>query len=156
MQFKTRNVFKWVGLTFGGILLAALFLFVLVFADVLGFFRRPPLRLEQSGSSVIAHVETLGEYPTTVGRVRITEAASGKVVFEVAASKEFAGKMAMQIHNFRLTAGENSTRAVEPEINPYTVVVPNGKNTFTLQPGVKYRLTLWGDSWTFSEASFKF
>jgi hypothetical protein len=156
MQFKARKVFKWVGLTFGGILLAALLLFSLAFADALGFFRRPPLRLEQSGSFIIVHVETLGEYPTTVGHVQITEAALGNVVFEVVARKEFAGKMETQIHNFRLTAGENSTRAVEPEINPYTVVVPSGKNTFTLQPGVKYRLTLWGDSWTFSEASFKF
>ncbi len=156
MRLKTRRIFKWIGLTFGGILLATLFVFVLAFVDTLGYFHEPPLRLVQSGKVVTVHVETLGEYPSTVGHVRIAEDASGKVVFEMRAKKEFIGKMAAQLHYFQLAVGENSAKAIDPEGSIYNLVEPRGMDTFTLRPGIKYRLRIWGDSWTYSEKSFKF
>jgi len=129
-------------------LLAGL-LFVLALADVLGFFHDPPLRVEQSGSTLTAHVETLGEYQTTVGRVRIQESQSGKIVYE-----SVAAQRAPQIFNFKLVGGENSTLLLGDDSDSYRVIEPHAGRTFTLQRGIRYRLTVWGDTWTFSRASF--
>jgi len=123
----------------------------LVLSAAVGCFKRPPVKLENSGSSVIVHVETLGEYPTTVRRVQISNATSGKVILELQAENGTP-----QIYNFRLSAGENSTRIADPEHGSYRVVEPSGKKTFTLEAGVRYRLSIWGNGWPSSEAEVKF
>ena len=123
---------------------------LLMLAALVGCFKRPAVKLEHSGLSVIVHVETLGEYPTTVRRIQIADAASGKVIFELQTENGTP-----QIYNFRLSAGENSTHTADPEHGSYRVVEPNGKNTFTLQPGVHYRLSIWGSGWQSSETDLK-
>jgi hypothetical protein len=115
-----------------------------------GCFKRPTLRLENSGSSVIVHFETLGEYPTTVRRIRLRDASSGKVIFELLTESGTP-----QIYSFRLSVGENSTHVADPEHGSYRVAEPRGKNTFSLQPGVHYRLTIWGNGWPSSETDLK-
>jgi hypothetical protein len=115
------------------------------------FFKRPPLRLERSASSVIVHVETLGEYPTTVRHVQLRDDRSGKVIFELLTESGTP-----QIHNFRLSIGENSARVAEPENGSYRVVEPSGKNTFSLQRGVHYRLRIWGNGSASSDTDLKF
>jgi hypothetical protein len=137
-------------------LLLALSMIVPAIAGLLGFFHEPPLKIDQSGNFAIVNVETLGEYPTTIGRVRITDDASGRVVLEDAAKRELLDKAGAQIYNFRLAVGENSTNVVEPESGTYEVIEPCGRNSFILQQGVKYRLRIWGDSWTYRETSFRF
>ena len=151
MQFKARRIVKWVGLTFSGILLAALLLLVLAIVDTVGCFHEPPFWLETSGTSVIIHVESLGDYVSAVGHIRIQEASSGKVIFEAASEDRVPVFL-----NFHFSVGENPTHLVDSEGNTYHVVEPQGKNTFTLQSGVKYMVRVWGDSWTYREASFKF
>jgi hypothetical protein len=112
----------------------------------------PAITLEHSGpSAVIVHVETLGEYPTTVRHIRIEDASSRKVVLEL-----LTASGTPQIYSFRLSAGENSTNLADPSSGTYRVTVPVGKDTFTLQPGVRYRVTLWGDGWFASGANVKF
>lgn len=156
MQLTKRRILKWTCLTLGGMLLLALSIIVLAVADTVGFFHEPPIRLEQSGNLLVVDVETLGEYQTTVGRVRITDDASGRVVLEESAKRGLLDKAAAQIHNFRLTLGENPTNVIEPESGSYEVIEPRGRNSFILQPGVKYRLRIWGDSWTYRSISFEF
>jgi len=129
-------------------LLAGL-LFLLAFADALGFFHEPPLRLEQSGSTLTAHVERLGEYYSPVGRIRIQESDSGQVVYEAVAAK-----WPPEVFNFRLAAGANPTRLMGDDSDSYNVIEPRRVSTFLLKSGVRYRLTVWGDSWTFSRANF--
>ncbi|HEV7218682.1 MAG: hypothetical protein ACHP8A_15260 [Terriglobales bacterium] len=129
---------------------------ILVYALVallaaVGCFKRPTLRLENTGSFVIVHVETLGEYPTTVRRIRVKDSSSGKVIFELLAESGTP-----QIYNFRLSAGENSIHVANPEHGFYRVVEPSGKNTFSLQSGVRYRLMIWGNEWSASETDLKF
>jgi hypothetical protein len=153
MQFKTRNVFKWVGLSFGGILLAALLLFILAFADVLGCFHEPPFWLETRGTSVIVHVDRFGDYVSSISHIRISDASSGRVIYEAVAKDRDRVPCFL---NFRFSVGENPTQMVDWEGDTYRVVEPQGKNTFTLQTGIKYRLRVWGDSWTYREDSFKF
>jgi hypothetical protein len=144
-----RRILRWILLSTVGAVLSAGLLFMLAFADALGFFHDPPLRLEQNKSTLTAHVERLGEYYCPVGRIRIQESDSGTVVYEA------IGKHgAPEVFNFRLDAGANATRLMGDESDSYFVVTPSGEGTFTLKPGVRYRLTVWGDSWTFRKAIF--
>jgi len=129
--------------------MAAGLLFILAFADALGFFYDPPLRLEQNGATITAHVERLGEYFCAVGRIRIQESGSGKTVYE-----SIAMQRAQQIFNFKLVDGENPTRLFGEDSDSYKVVEPRIGSNFTLRRGVRYRLTAWGDSWTFRRATF--
>jgi hypothetical protein len=144
-----RRILRRILWAVGGAALLTGLLFALAFADALGFFHDPPLRLERSGSTLTAHVETLGEYETTVGRIRIQESDSDKVVFEAVAARR-----APQIFNFVLAAGANRTNLMGDEGSAYSVVEPSKETTFMLHPGVRYRITVWGDSWTFRRADF--
>jgi hypothetical protein len=119
-------------------------------AVLAGCFKRPALRLESSASSVIVHVETLGEYPTTVRHIQLREDPSGKVIFELLTESGTP-----QIYSFRLSVGENSIRVVDPEHGSYRVVEPNGKNTFSLRTGVHYRLRIWGNGSASIETGLK-
>jgi hypothetical protein len=144
-----RRILKWILWSIGGAVILGGLLFVFAVADTLGFFHEPPLRLERTGSGLTAHVEVLGEYYCPVGRIRIQESESGTVVYEA------VGKQgAPEIFNFKLAAGTNTTRLVGEDSDSYNVVMPKRQNTFTLTPGNHYRLTVWGDSWTFRRASF--
>jgi len=132
-----------------GAILSIGLVFVLAFAEQLGFFHDPPLWLEQNKSTLTAHVERLGEYYCPVGRIRIQESESGRIVYEA------IGKQgASLLFNFQLTSGSNSIRLMGEESDSYRVVTPGGQSTFTLKPGNRYRLTVWGDSWTFRRATF--
>jgi len=125
---------------------------LVAFVAVVGCFKRPAVKLENSGSSVIVHVETLGEYPTTVRHIRLKEASSGKVIFELLTESGTP-----QIYSFRLSVGDNPTiHVADPEHGFYRVAEPSGKNTFALQTGVRYRLTVWGNGWPPSETNPKF
>ena len=138
-------------MVFTGIVLALMVLVIVVFADKVGWFREPPLNVEVRGSSAIVHLESPDENETPVSRVRLKDASNGEVIYEVAAD----GK-APKVFNFELLIGENSTQAVDPSKTDYRVIAPEGRRAFSLQRGVKYRLTVWGDSWTSSTKSFEF
>jgi hypothetical protein len=147
----TRKTSQWNGLILTGIVLAVLLAVILVFADKVGWFREPPLKLEVKGESAIVHLETPDENQSPVSHIRLKDASTGDVIYEAVAD----GK-APPLFNFELTLGTNSTQVVDPGKTIYRVIVPQGKRTFSLQRGVKYRLTVWGDSWTSSSASFEF
>ena len=151
MPTSRREILNCILWSLGGAVLLVGLLLILAVADALGFFHDPPLRLEQTGSTVTAHVETLGDYQTTVGRKRIQESQSGKIVYE-----SVVAQRAPQIFNFKLVDGENPTRLVGDDSDSYRVIEPRSGRTFTLQRGTRYRLTVWGDAWTFSRASFAF
>jgi len=123
---------------------------VMLFA-IVGCFKRPAVKVESSGSSVIIHVETLGEYPTTIRHIRIKDTSSEKVVFELLTESGTP-----QIYSFRLSPGGNSTHVIDPEHGSYRVAEPSGKDTFVLQRGVPYRLTIWGDGSRSSEVDVRF
>jgi hypothetical protein len=151
LQPTKRKILKRIALAFGATALAVVLLIVLAVADVLGAFHEPPLWIEQNPSAVIVHVENLGEYCSFVGRIRIQEASSGQVVYEAEAENK---KPKPAIFNFKLVAGANSTRLFGDENDSYRILEPRVGNTFSLQRGIKYRITVWGDSWTFRRSSF--
>jgi hypothetical protein len=47
----------------------------------------PPLRLVRSGSAIVVDVQILGEYPTTVNRIRLSDLSQSAVVWEVATDR---------------------------------------------------------------------
>jgi hypothetical protein len=144
-----RKNLKRICYSAAGALLFGTLLIVVAFADALGVFHEPPLRLEQSSSTVVVHVERLGEYFCPVGRIRIQESDSGKTVFE-----SVAKGTAPAIFNFKLIAGSNPTQINSWFSDSYSVLRPGSDASFWLQRGVRYRITVWGDSWTFRRASF--
>jgi hypothetical protein len=147
----TRKSSQWSGLITTGIVLAVLASVVFVFADKVGWFREPPLKLEMKGNSATVHLETPDENQTPVSHVRIKDDSTGDVIYEVVAD----GQTPL-VFNFELSVGQNTTQVVSFKRNAYRVVAPQGIRTFTLQRGVKYRLTVWGDSWTSTSKSFEF
>jgi hypothetical protein len=56
--------------------------------------------------------------------------------------------------NFKLAAGANPTRIDSDWSDLYNVLQPRSNASFWLQRGVRYRITVWGDSWAFRRASF--
>src|SRR5688572_754119 len=67
----------------------------------------PPLRVEATARGIRLDFETLGEYPTTVQSIRLTEVVTGTIVWAV------QGKGEMQLHGVDLQEGPNP---VSPDI----------------------------------------
>jgi len=97
----------------------------------------PPLRIVGSGARLTADVSTLGEYPTTVTRIRLSDARSHGVVWEVSADG------IAQLHGFTLVAGQNAAR-VSPDYGSYRVITPSSADSFLLREGTEYTIELWG------------
>lgn len=101
---------------------------------------KPPLKLVMSEGSVVVDVQTLGEYPTTVNRVRLTE-VNGPTVWEIRAEQGTP-----QIHKLTFVTGMNSATLAHPDSGQYEVVVPKGASSFILDPNKTYTVELWGAS----------
>jgi hypothetical protein len=71
--------------------------------------RRSPLRLVISGNEIVVDVQMLGEYPTTVSRIRFSDLSQSKIVWEVKAERGIP-----QVHEFSLRP-DDSSPALEPQ-----------------------------------------
>jgi hypothetical protein len=109
----------------------------------------PPLRLVRAANEVTVDVQTLGEYPTTINRIRLLD-ANRSVVWEVVAQNRDA-----QLRMLVLKSGKNPS-LVEADHGAYRVVAPTGGDSFVLSHGTKYKLELWGGSGVFSRSSATF
>ena len=98
----------------------------------------PPLRMTLRNNEVAIDVQALGEYQTTINRIRVTDITSGNVMWEVAAQNGEA-----QIHGFSLRGGANPA-GVQADFGEYHVVGPVDGRQFQLQTGRAYRLDVWG------------
>lgn len=128
-------------------------LVTVVFACILVFFYwsslGPPLRVVSEGQRLVVDVQTLGEYPTVLTRVRITDLKRNAVVWEVSALNQ-----PIDVHKFELFPGENSAklagRGEEPD-----VLTPSGA-VFVLERDRPYRLEVWGASGKRTMTRFSF
>lgn len=112
---------------------------------------RPPLRVTARENKVVIDLQTLGEYPSNVARLRLTDVATQKVVWELVGIGE------PQIGRLELIVGENAAAASDVRHGRYDVVAPKGQTTFNLQPRRKYLIEAWGrdaTAHTRSEAHF--
>jgi hypothetical protein len=98
---------------------------------------RPPLRVTQQQRAVIIDMQSLGEYPSDVARLRVIDAARDEVVWEV------KGRDEPQLGRVQLIVGENPAQITDVRHGKYEVVTPAGKSTFTLAPGVRYVVEAW-------------
>jgi len=117
---------------------------------------KPPLEVQRAGDLFIVDVQTLGEYKTSVARVRLR--AGDEVVWEIRATGR-----APQIWAFGLRVGEN--RGVPacgggprascdgPELlDGYQQMGPSTA-LFVLERGRRYLLEVWGNESGWSRAS---
>ena len=110
----------------------------------------PPLKIIRNGPKVTVNVSTLGEYPTTITRIRLSDVRTKAVLWEISADNGEA-----QIRGFTLIAGENTVH-VDADYGSYRVVEPSQSGLFTLNQGIEYRLQLWGAKGVLTERSAVF
>jgi len=110
----------------------------------------PPISIVHDGSKLVVDVSFLGEYPTTVKRIRLSDLKNRAVVWELRTANGIP-----QIHGLTLNEGENAAQ-IDAAAGSYRTVVPSGYDTFELRRGVEYRLELWGGSTILSKSSSSF
>jgi hypothetical protein len=101
-------------------------------------YYKPPLRIGPASGGVRIDVQTLGEYPTDVERVRLRDAATGRLLWDLRARAKGA-----QLSTFELHAGSNPA-ALPARWGGFDVVVPQGDATVRLESGRPYALEVWG------------
>ena len=142
MVVKFFKVLKIFGVTVCGIALL-LVLFVAM------RWNAPPLKTISDGSKLSVDVRTLGEYQTTVARIRLSDLSKRAVVWELRSNDT------AQIRGFLLTPGENAAQ-IHADHGSYRIIVPSSSSTFLLRKGTRYMLELWGGSTILSKQSKSF
>jgi len=110
----------------------------------------PPLRVRSSSGGVIVDVQTLGEYQTSVARIRLTDESTHEVVWEVVAKEGTP-----QIHQIELQRGVNKSTISDVNAGTFQTVVPSANDTFSLTEKHTFAITIWSPSGRSSGASFQ-
>lgn len=112
----------------------------LALAAILAFTAcgRPPLRVSQDGQAIVIDLQSLGEYPADVARLRLIDASRNEVVWEL------KGRDGPQLGRFKLRIGENPVQVPDVRHGTYDVVTPVGRSTFALAPATRYVVEAWG------------
>jgi hypothetical protein len=100
---------------------------------------RPPLRISVQERCVVVDMQTLGEYPSDLARLRLTDASTKRVLWEV------RGREEPQVGRVELYVGENPVQLGDVRHGVYDVIAPTNRSTFTLQPTTRYIIEVWGN-----------
>jgi hypothetical protein len=84
---------------------------------------------------VTLDVQTLGEYQTSISRIRVSD-DGGKVIWEVKARGR-----APQIHKINLRCGANTAHI--PEFDEYELLFPRSSEAFVLKEKRRYSVEVW-------------
>ncbi len=104
-------------------------------------FGGPPLDFDAPhNGQVIAHIDVLGRYPPNIAGIRISEAKTHTVIWDV---KPVTGKSECwnRCWNLTLKAGENPTSFLVGH-QQFLSQVPSAE-AFSLVPGVQYLFEVW-------------
>jgi len=101
---------------------------------------RVPLRVKNSQDCVIVDVQTLGEYPTTVNRVRLISSVN-ETIWEIKSKSRVP-----QIWTLTFRPRSNSVDLAEPSQGEYAVVTPQNSKTFELKRQTDYQIQVWGEN----------
>ena len=113
-------------------------LVVLIFGGiVIGACGPPAPIVTVNGNEARIDVQFLGEYPSKIGRIRLEDVVSKKVLWEVEAKSD-----QMQINFVRIRAGVNRTSNPDIESLQSRLVEPQ-TDEFVLDRGRTYRVTVW-------------
>ncbi len=108
---------------------------------ILASCAKPPLEIRRTDSGVVLDLQTLGEYPTSVDRLRLVQIPEDILLWEVTVA---AGTP--QIWTINLVAGSNPSHPRKgPVAGDWKVVYPETGNSFELERAVRYRVTVWGE-----------
>jgi hypothetical protein len=99
---------------------------------------RPPVNVSSSAGAVVIDMRTFGEYATDVDRLRLTEAANKRVVWEV------RGRNEPQLGRVTLKIGENGVALPDVRHGAYDVLTLSGTSTFKIEAGKRYVVEVWG------------
>ena len=118
--------------------LLGLFIFILLsFATIVAaFLFRQDLEVVQTPTGTFIDVQALGEYQANVRRLRITEASTGAVVWELQAQER-----SFPLWTVPLQLGENE--AIPEWLERASVLAPTQSHSFLLLRGKEYRIDLW-------------
>jgi hypothetical protein len=95
------------------------------------------LPIDSGKNQAVIHVETLGEYPTTIESFAVTRVEQpSTAVFSIKGVDTF------QTWNFKLSSGVNQTSSINTAHGEYRVTFPATEKTFVLQKGTPYKATV--------------
>ena len=101
---------------------------------------RPSLRIDRHTDSVTVDLSRLGEYPSSVQRIVLAEAATDQVLWEVQTAE---GEP--QIWKLTFVLGRNSSDVNDDVVGGrLKVKVPVDRSAFELFAHKEYKLTIWG------------
>jgi hypothetical protein len=109
-------------------------------AVIIASCSRPPLMISRNEKSIVIDMQTLGEYPSNVKRIRLTDMGKNEVVWEI------NGRDDLQIGKIALLRGENSIHVKDVSHGTYDVIAPVEHDTFQLLSGMRYRIEVWGNN----------
>lgn len=109
----------------------------LLFLGVVYACGHPPVNVYCDGSSATVGLQTLGEYPTSVQRVVLSEVERGTVLWDISALSDGA-----QVWELKLEIGEN---VVIPQAfhGGFEANVPNEGDTFLIRQDKEYQIEIW-------------
>ena len=99
---------------------------------------RPPLRVVQQGALITIDAQTLGEYPSDVARLRLSDVSNKRVVWEI------RGRNDPQIGKVTFAIGVNRVDVQDVRHGSYDVIKPSRAQTFTIDHGARYSVEAWG------------
>lgn len=111
---------------------------------------RTSTAIVQRGNDIVVDVQTLGEYPTTVDRIRLSDLNQSTVVWEIATANGTP-----QIDRFMLKTDKNPA-VLEANSGSCRLVAPTNGSGFLLRKGSKYKIELWGGNTIFTKRSATF
>lgn len=112
-------------------------LFVLLCAAAALLGCSPPMDISIEGRSIVIDLQSLGEYPSDVAGLRLIEADSKEVIWELKESEH------AQLGRIELKLGENPLQPIDVRHGSYDVVTPTGATSFTLVPKTRYVAEAW-------------
>lgn len=99
----------------------------------------PNLRASQEGAGSTVSLMLLGEYPSSVTRIRLRSIEHHRTIWEISAKDG----PAFQIWALNFLAGENPTNPTGKLSGECEVLIPKDTNSFFLSRGVEYELEVW-------------
>lgn len=101
---------------------------------------RPPVHILLDGPIVVIDMQILGEYPSDIAGIRLIDAFSKDVVWEL------KGHDQAQLGRITLTIGDNPTLPTDIRHGTYEVLTPAGKQAFTIAPSTAYIVEVWASA----------
>lgn len=100
----------------------------------------PSMKISLHGDNAVIDVQTLGEYPTTVSKAKLSNKTTRQTIWEIETDSATP-----QIHQIVFRLGANPARMVYPTAGSYRVVIPASQASFRIEPNTEYIIQIWGE-----------